>query len=179
MSKIGYKPVDVLEGVQIETGTDRVTVKGPLGELMVTVPRSITVKLNENQLMVDRTDHSKKVKSLHGLVRSLINNAVVGVTKPWEKDLEVVGTGYRVKLMGKNLSFEVGLSHKVEFKEVPGITYHVEGGSLKISGIDKQKVGEIANKIKSIRKPDAYKGKGIRYKGEVLRLKPGKKAKTA
>lgn len=179
MSKIGYKPVEVLDGVDVQIATDLVTVKGPLGELTVTVPRSISIKQNEKELLLGRADDSKKVKSLHGLVRSLLNNAVVGVTKPWEKKLEVVGTGYRVKLKGKDLSFEVGLSHTVEFKEVPGIAFAVDGGSLTISGIDKQKVGEIANKIKCIRKPDAYKGKGIRYEGEVLRLKPGKKAKTA
>ncbi|OGK29458.1 50S ribosomal protein L6 [Candidatus Roizmanbacteria bacterium RIFCSPLOWO2_01_FULL_42_14] len=179
MSKIGNKPINIEESVEVEISNALVNVKGPEGELTVNIPKEITATRVDKDILFQRLSEAKKVRSLHGLIRSLVANAVLGVTKPWEKTLEVVGTGYRVKLKGKNLVFEVGYSHPVEFHEVQGLTYIVDGNKVTISGIDKQLVGEVAHKVKSIRKPDPYKGKGIRYSGELIRLKPGKKAKTA
>ncbi|MCC7303838.1 50S ribosomal protein L6 [bacterium] len=179
MSKIGTKSVEVEDGVQVSVANGLVSVQGPKGNLTVAIPLHISVKQDGSTLMIERSHESKKVRSLHGLIRSLVSNAVIGVTKPWEKHLEVVGTGYRVKMKGRDLVFEVGYSHPVEFAEVEGVTYTVDGSKVTVSGIDKQLVGEVAHKIKIIRKPDPYKGKGVRYEGEVIHLKPGKKAKTA
>lgn len=179
MSKIGEAPVQVKDNVQVSIDGEIVTVKGPQGELTVTIPQGIDVKLEDGTVHVTRQRDTKKVRALHGLVRSLIANAVKGVVEPWEKHLEVVGTGYKVKAQGKNLVFDVGYSHSVQFDEVPGLTYKIDKNQVTVVGADKQLVGETAHKIRSIRKPDAYKGKGVRYVGEVLHLKPGKKAKTA
>jgi large subunit ribosomal protein L6 len=180
MSKIGNAPVTIEATTQVEINPDLVKVTGKEGSVSIAIPFGISVAKDGEQIIVKRSSESKKVKALHGLIRSLINNAVIGVSKKWEKDLEVFGTGYRVKAQGEDLLFEVGYSHTVTFKKAEGVHFTVEGNNkVKIDGVDKQKVGEIAYKIRSIKKPDAYKGKGIRYKGEVLRLKPGKKAKAA
>lgn len=176
MSKIGQAPVEIVDGVTVEIKDSVVYVKGSKGELTVDVPKSITVKIEDNTLYCERKSEEKKVKALHGLIRSLIANAIHGVSELWTKKLEVVGTGYRVKMEGKDLEFELGLSHKVDFKQPEDVTFSVEGSIVTISGIDKQRVGEVANQIKILRKPDAYKGKGIRYEGEYIKLKPGKKA---
>lgn len=178
MSKIGESPINVLDGVEVSIASESVDVKGPKGQLTIAIPKGITVKKEDAVITVGRLSETKKVRSLHGLVRSLINNAVHGVVKPWEKYLEVHGTGYRVKMQGKDLVFDVGYSHSVNFHHLDGLEYQVDKNKVTILGIDKQFVGEIANKIKSIRRPDPYKGKGIRYEGEVLHLKPGKKAAT-
>lgn len=180
MSKIGNAPIKIEEGIQITVNSGAVEVSGKEGSLSIPLPHGISIEKDDVEIKVRRSSDSKKVRSLHGLIRSLIKNAVTGVSRKWEKDLEVFGTGYRVKAQGEDLVFEVGYSHNVTFKKTEGVTFAVEGNNkLKILGIDKQKVGEVAYKIRSIKKPDAYKGKGIRYKGEVLRLKPGKKAKAA
>ncbi len=178
MSKIGESPIKVESGIQVTLEPDVVLVKGPLGELSIEIPKGIIVKQDGDILHIERLAESKKVRSLHGLIRSLIANAVKGVTKAWEKNLEVHGTGYKVRMQGKDLVFDVGYSHSVTFSAVAGLTYTADKNKVTISGVDKQYVGEIANKIKAIRKPDPYKGKGIRYEGEVLHLKPGKKAAT-
>jgi large subunit ribosomal protein L6 len=178
MSKIGEAPVTVLDGVDVTITADTVEVKGPKGQVNVVIPKGIIVKKNENIVNIGRLSETKKVRSLHGLIRSLVSNAVNGVVKPWEKYLEVHGTGYKVKMQGKDLVFDVGYSHSVTFSHLDGLEYAVDKNKVTVSGIDKQFVGEIANKIKSIRRPDPYKGKGIRYEGEVLHLKPGKKAAT-
>lgn len=178
MSKIGEKSI-ILDGVAVETNSDKVIVRGSKGEVTISLPRGIKVDLKDGQLSVHRNSEQSYVKALHGLVRSLINNAALGVEKPWEKTLKIVGTGYRAKQQGDDIILEVGYSHPVPFTAIPGITLNVKGqDTIVISGVDKQKVGEVAFKIKSIRKPDPYKGKGIRYEGEALRLKPGKKAKV-
>lgn len=179
MSKIGEKPVEVTSGVNIDLKDNVVQVKGSKGEVSVEIPMGITVNMKDGIVSVNRSNDSKKNRSLHGLVRSLIQNAVTGVEKPWEKKLEVVGTGYKVKMQGTGLVFDVGLSHKVEFPQADGVSYHVEGNKITVLGVNKQLVGEVANKIKNIKKPDHYKGKGVRYEGEYVILKPGKKAKTA
>ena len=179
MSKIGYKVIEVPSTVQVEVQNDTVTVKGTKGQLSFEVPSEIEVKKNENTISVERKSEKGAVKALHGLFRMLVSNAVAGVEKGWEKRLQVVGTGYNVKLQGADLAFKLGYSHPVIFKKIDGIEYKVEGNNkVVVTGSDKQLVGQVAYQIKALKKPDAYKGKGIRYEGEVVRLKPGKKAKA-
>lgn len=180
MSKIGEKPVIVPTTVTIQIEGPSVEIKGRLGQMNFHLPSSIAIQRKDDSLLITRKKEDKKSKSMHGLYRSLISNAVVGVDTPWQKKLEIVGTGYSVKLQGEDLVFKVGYSHTVLFKKVEGITFTVDGNNkLSVAGFDKYLVGEIAHKIKSIRKPDVYKGKGIKYEGEKLRIKAGKKAKTA
>lgn len=180
MSKIGEKPIIIENGVEIAIEKGTVRVKGKEGEIIIAFPETIEIITQEREIQVKRNAHDKKTRSMHGLIRSLLSNAVIGVVKPWEKRLQVVGTGYRVKLRGEDLIFDIGYSHQVIFKKVNGIGFFVEGtNKVTIRGIDKQIVGEVAMKIKKIKKPDPYKGKGIRYEGEQLKLRPGKKAKTA
>jgi len=180
MSKIGNKKIEVPVGVVVEITGQTVKVKGKEGELSFILPTVLKIERQENQLVITRKNESKNSKSLHGLFRQLISNAVVGVEKLWQKRLEIVGTGFNVKAQGEDLVFKVGYSHPVVFKKVVGIKYQVEGNNKAVVlGADKQLVGEIAYQIKIIKKPDAYKGKGIKYEGEKLRIKPGKKAKAA
>ena len=180
MSKIGNKIIIVPAGVTITLNQQEIKVKGKEGELTYVLPKELKIEHKENQLIVSRDNETKKAKSLHGLYRQLVANAVAGVEKLWAKKLEVVGTGFNVKLQGEDLNFKVGYSHPVIFKKVVGVKYQVEGNNKAIVlSIDKQLAGEIAYQIKTIRKPDVYKGKGIKYEGEKLRIKPGKKAKAA
>lgn len=180
MSKIGEKPIILSNAVNLTIENGKFSVKGPQGEMSFDVPKEITLIKEEKNLIIKRKNNEKKVRSLHGLFRQLISNAITGVEKPWEKKLEVVGTGYTVKLQGEDLVFKIGYSHLVTFKKQPGIKYKVEGNNkVTVEGYDKQMVGQVAYQIKMIRKPDVYKGKGIRYLGEKLRIKPGKKAKAA
>lgn len=181
MSRIGNQPIKIPENVELKIEGQKVLIKGPNGELSFELPDKIKVEFQQEEriLKVKRESDQRKVKALHGLWRSLLNNAVQGVVKPWEKKLEVVGTGYNVKLEGDKLVFKVGYSHPVVFQKPEGIEFQVEKGRIiTVKGVDRQKVGEVAYKIRSIKKPDAYKGKGIRYLGEQIKLKPGKKAKV-
>ncbi|MCX7880915.1 MAG: 50S ribosomal protein L6 [Patescibacteria group bacterium] len=179
MSKIGEKPVVIKEGVSIIQDKEKILIKGKEGELMINLPPDLVLENKDNLLFLKRKNNKSKVKALHGLYRQLINNAVIGVNKRWEKRLEIVGTGYNVKLQGEDLVFKLGYSHPVIFKKREGIKFNVEGNNkVIVSGCDKQLVGEIAYQIKMLKKPDAYKGKGIRYEDEKLRIKPGKKAKA-
>lgn len=179
MSKIGQKPVPISANVQLNIANRNINVKGSKGELNIDVPDTLEIVKENDVLTVKRLNERKDTKSLHGLYRSLIANAVAGVDQAWTKRLEVVGTGYNVKMQGQDLAFKVGYSHIVVFKAVPGITYQVEGNNkVVISGADKQLVGQVAYQIKIIKKPDVYKGKGIRYEGEKVRIKAGKKAKA-
>jgi large subunit ribosomal protein L6 len=167
MSKIGQKTITVPATVQVEIDKSAVKVKSQTGELSFDLPRTITVSKEGDVLSVKRTSESNNSKALHGLYRSLIANAVNGLDKPWQKNLEVIGTGFNVKLQGEDLIFKVGYSHQVTFKKVEGVKYQVEGNNkVTVSGADKQLVGQVAYQIKMIRKPDVYKGKGIRYEGE-------------
>lgn len=180
MSKIGKKPIPVPIGVQVSISEDDISITGKEGKMNLGIPRKIKVKSKEGIIMVERANDEKKTKSLHGLLRQLIFNAVVGVETPWEKRLEIVGTGFNVKLQGQDLVMKLGYSHPVVFKKAEGITFKVEGNNkIVLSGIDKQLVGQVAYQIKLLKLPDVYKGKGIRYEGEKLRIKPGKKAKVA
>lgn len=179
MSKIGQKAIPVSKSVQLDVKDHVVTVKGSKGELKITIPPHITIEKDQETIVVKRANDKTKSKADHGLYRSIIANAVIGVEQPWNRRLEVVGTGFNVKLQGQDLFFKIGYSHPVIFKKVEGISFQVDGNTKCIvSGIDKQLVGQTAYQIKMLRKPDVYKGKGIRYEGEVVRIKPGKKAKT-
>ncbi len=179
MSRIGKLPIAVPSGVDVAIEGALVTVKGPKGTLSHTVAAPITVEKGEGVLDVQRPDDERESKSLHGLTRTLINNMVVGVTEGYEKKLEIVGVGYRVLSKGPTqLEFQLGYSHPITFNAPEGITFTVEGPTrLGVQGIDKQLVGEVAANIRKLRKPEPYKGKGVRYAGEHIRRKVGKAGK--
>ncbi len=171
-------PIDIPGGVDVKIDGQAVTVKGPKGELSLTVASPIEVAIEDNQVVVTRPDDERNSRSLHGLTRTLIANQIIGVTQGYSKGLEVVGTGYRVQAKGSSVEFALGFSHPVTVDPPAGITFTVEGNNkLTVSGIDKQAVGEVAANIRKIRKPEPYKGKGIRYAGEVVRRKAGKAGK--
>ena len=179
MSRIGKLPVAVPSGVDVAIDGAQVTVKGPKGTLSHTVASPITVERNDGVLDVRRPDDERISKSLHGLTRTLVNNMVVGVTDGYEKKLEIVGVGYRVLSKGPTqLEFQLGYSHSIVFDAPAGITFTVESPTrLGVQGIDKQLVGEVAANIRKLRKPEPYKGKGVRYSGEHIRRKVGKAGK--
>jgi large subunit ribosomal protein L6 len=179
MSRIGKLPIAIPSGVTVNIKGDSIAVKGPRGELTRTLPPDMSARLEGASLIVSRPDDSKKHKAFHGLARSLLANMVEGVSKGFEKNLEIVGVGFRAEKTGSNLTMRLGFSHTVEVKPLPGITLGVEGNTkIKVSGIDKEVVGEMAAEIRAIRKRDIYKGKGIKYAGEVVHLKPGKAGKA-
>ncbi len=172
-------PIAVPAGVKVTIKQDRVTVTGPKGELERRFNPDMSITLKENILTVSRPDDSREHRSLHGLTRSLLANMVQGVSGGFEKTLEIVGVGYRAEKAGDKLVLRVGFSHSVEVTPPPGVSLNVEGNNrIKVSGINKEDVGETAAEIRAIRPPDAYKGKGIRYAGEVVRLKAGKAGKA-
>lgn len=179
MSRIGRLPVPVPSGVDVSIAGREVTVRGPKGTLSHTVAAPITVAKGEDGLLqVSRPDDERESKSLHGLSRTLIANMVTGVTDGYSKTLEIVGTGYRVQARGGNLEFALGFSHPVVVEAPAGIAFTVEAPTrFSVAGIDKQKVGEVAANIRKLRRPDPYKGKGVRYQGEVVRRKAGKTGK--
>ena len=179
MSRIGKLPVPVPSGVNVTIDEAVVTVQGPKGTLSHTVAEPITVEAGEGSLEVKRPDDERESRALHGLTRTLINNMVVGVTEGYEKNLEIVGVGYRVLSKGPTqLEFQLGYSHPITFNAPEGITFTVEGPTkLGVQGIDKQLVGEVAANIRKLRKPEPYKGKGVRYSGEHVRRKVGKAGK--
>lgn len=178
MSRIGKQPISVPSGVEVKIDGRRVSVKGPKGELGLTVAEPIEVTLEDGAVSVTRPNDERESRSLHGLTRTLINNQIVGVTEGYSKSLEIVGTGYRVQAKGSNLEFALGYSHSITVEPPAGITFSVEGqNKLTVSGIDKQLVGEVAANIRKLRKPEPYKGKGVRYAGEVVRRKAGKAGK--
>ena len=165
-------------GVTVSVDGQNVTVKGPKGELTLAVKSPIEVKVEDGQVLVTRPDDERESRSLHGLTRTLIANDIIGVTEGYAKSLEVVGTGYRVVAKGAGVEFALGFSHPVNVEPPAGITFEVEGNNkLHIRGIDKQAVGEVAANIRKLRKPEPYKGKGVRYAGEVVRRKAGKAGK--
>ena len=178
MSRIGRLPVPVPSGVDIAIEGQTVKVKGPKGELSHVVAEPIVVERAEDGLEVKRPDDGRTSRSLHGLTRTLINNMVLGVTEGYEKKLEIHGTGYRVQARGSNLEFALGYSHPITVEPPSGITFAVENQTrFSVQGIDKQLVGEVAANIRKLRKPDPYKGKGVRYAGEQIRRKVGKAGK--
>jgi large subunit ribosomal protein L6 len=179
MSRIGKLPVAVPSGVDVAIDGAHVTVKGPKGTLSHTVAAPIVVEQGDGVLDVKRPDDERQSRALHGLTRTLVNNMVVGVTEGYEKRLEIVGVGYRVLSKGPTqLEFQLGYSHSITFNAPEGITFTVDGPTrLGVQGIDKQLVGEVAANIRKLRKPEPYKGKGVRYAGEQIRRKVGKAGK--
>ena len=178
MSRIGKLPIPVPAGVEVKIDGAVVEVKGPKGTLTHTVPAPIQVVLEEGSLVVTRPDDERLSRSLHGLTRTLIANNITGVTAGFSKGLEIVGTGYRVTQKGAALEFALGYSHPITVEPPAGISFTVEGNTkVTVVGIDKQAVGEVAANIRKLRKPEPYKGKGVRYAGEVVRRKAGKAGK--
>ena len=178
MSRIGRAPIPVPVGVTATINGSDITIAGPKGTLSLTVADPIVVKQEGDEIVVTRPDDERASRSLHGLTRTLVANMVTGVTTGYEKSLEIVGTGYRVAAKGNDLEFALGFSHPVLVTAPEGISFVVETPvKFKVQGIDKQKVGEVAANIRKIRKPEPYKGKGVRYEGEVVRRKAGKAGK--
>ena len=178
MSRVGLAPIAVPNGVEIKINGQDVEVKGPKGTQSVNVPEPIAINLEDGVLSVSRPDDHRKNRALHGLSRSLLNNAVIGVTEGYTIKMEIFGVGYRVQQKGKDLEFSLGYSHPILIEAPEGITFAVDGATkLSVSGIDKQKVGQVAANIRRLRKDDPYKGKGIRYEGEQVRRKVGKTGK--
>ena len=178
MSRIGKAPIAVPSGVDVAIEGQKVTVKGPKGTLSHTVDRPIAVAVDDGVLEVSRPDDERENRSLHGLSRSLINNLVLGVTQGFERKLEIHGVGYRVQLQGNTLVFALGYSHPVRIEAPEGISFTVESPTrFSVQGIDKQVVGQVAANIRRLRRPDPYKGKGVRYAGEQIRRKVGKTGK--
>lgn len=180
MSRIGSKPVKIPAGVTVQVNGSEVMVKGPKGELKQTITPGITIAQEGDELVFKRINDEKQVKAFHGLVRSLVNNMLEGVSTGYKKTLDLVGTGYRVTKKGQGISLAVGFSHTVDFMPLAGVTLDLEGNNvIHVSGIDKQIVGQVAANIRAIKPPEPYQGKGIKYRDEVVRRKAGKTAKAA
>lgn len=175
MSRVGLNPITIEDGVQVTVDSNIVTVSKGDKELKISIPEVLNIEVKENQILVTRKDEEKQSKSVHGTVRMLISNAIEGVTKGFEKKLELVGVGYRAKMEGTTLVMSLGLNHPVKFESPEGITIEVpEETKIVLKGYDKQKLGEFAAKVRATRKPEPYKGKGIRYEGEYVRRKSSK-----
>ena len=179
MSRIGKSPIPVPSGVEITLSGDDVTVKGPKGTLSHTLPEAISIEIQDGSITIDRTDEERQSRALHGLTRSLVNNMVVGVSEGFRKDLEIIGVGYRANAKGPSkLELALGFSHPVTVEAPDGITFDVpEPTKIGVIGIDKQAVGQVAAEIRAHRKPEPYKGKGVRYVGERVVRKAGKAGK--
>ncbi len=178
MSRIGFRPIDIPEGVEVKLDGNTINVKGPKGELSRTISPTMDVKMDGNTITIERQSEDKETRSLHGTTRSLINNMIEGVTKGFQKELEIIGVGYRAQLQGKKLVIGAGYSHPVEVEQEENIEFEVpQNTQIIVKGIDKEQVGRVAANIRAIRAPEPYKGKGIRYKDEYVRRKEGKTAK--
>ncbi len=178
MSRIGKQPIPVPSGVEVKIDGSTVSVKGPKGQLEQSFTDVLTISMDEGAVVVTRPDDGREARSLHGLTRTLIANMVIGVSDGYSKNLEIVGVGYRAVLKGSDLELALGFSHPVVVKPEPGITFEVPAPTkITVSGIDKQRVGQVAAEIRAWRKPEPYKGKGVRYEGEYVRRKLGKAAK--
>jgi large subunit ribosomal protein L6 len=177
MSKVGKKPIIIPENVtvDIDPTTNKVTIKGTKGVLTKTFDKRISIKVQENTIIVERNSDEKEVKKLHGLVRSLINNMIIGVSQGFVKRLELNGVGYKASINGNNLILNLGFTHPIVFEPLDGIEFNLPAETIiEVRGIDKETVGLMASKIRHARKPDPYKGKGVKYAGEILRKKAGK-----
>lgn len=174
MSRIGKKPVPIPAGVEVKVGAEAVQIKGPKGTLSTPVHPAVSYAVEGSEIVVSRVDDSRLARGQHGLRRTLLANCVEGVTKGFQKALDVIGVGYKVAVQGKSVVLTVGFSHPVEFPLPVGIDAAVEGNKLTITGIDKQLVGEVAAQIRRVRPPEPYKGKGIKYVDEIIRRKAGK-----
>jgi large subunit ribosomal protein L6 len=179
MSRIGRLPITVPAGVTVNIKANEVMVKGPKGEMSQTFVPDMLIKLEDSKLTVQRPNDTKENRALHGLTRSLLNNMVTGVTKGWDKTLEIVGVGFRAEKSGDKLVLRLGFSHTVDVTPLPGVSLALDGPNrIKVTGVNKEIVGRMAAELRAIRPPDAYKGKGIRYAGEAVRIKPGKAGKA-
>jgi large subunit ribosomal protein L6 len=177
MSRIGKQPVVIPAGVKVAVSGQKVMVEGPKGKIERVIAAPSTVEVKEGKVLVARPDDSRKAKAMHGLARSLVNNMVVGVTKGFEKELHIEGVGYRAAVQGQKLNLTLGYSHPVEFEIPKGITITIDQQTeVKVTGIDKELVGQVAANIRFLREPEVYRGKGVRYKDEVIRRKAGKTA---
>ena len=175
MSRVGLRPIEIPQGVEVLVVPGRVTVKGPKGEISQAIHRDMIIDREDNVLHVRRPSDARVHRALHGLTRSLVANMVEGVTKGFEKQLDIQGMGYRAILQGDTLTLHLGHSHPIEYTAPEGIEFEVSGRNLvTVRGIDKQRVGQVAAEIRAFRKPEPYKGKGVRYVGEVIRRKVGK-----
>jgi large subunit ribosomal protein L6 len=180
MSRIGKKPIDIPEGVEVKINGQEVAIKGKLGQLTVNIHQDVAISQEDKQLVLTiKNIEDKKEKSLWGLSRTLVNNAILGVTEGYTKELEINGVGFKAAVQGKKLVLNVGFSHPVEYSFPDDIKIEVEKNNIKISGIDKQKVGQVSAEIRAIKKPEPYKGKGIKYIDEQIRRKAGKVVKAA
>jgi len=179
MSRIGKQPIAIPQGVNVEIKKDVVKVKGPKGENSYSIPQRIKVSMADNNILVERLSDMKEDRALHGLARSLMSNMVNGVFKGYERVLEIIGIGYRAQVKGNRILFTLGYSHPVEFELPAGVVAKADEKqtTITLSGIDKQLLGQVAANIKELRTPDAYKGKGVRYAGERIKLKAGKTGK--
>ncbi|MFA5354204.1 MAG: 50S ribosomal protein L6 [Thermodesulfovibrionales bacterium] len=179
MSRIGKKPIDIPNGVNIDLSSDVIKVKGPKGELTYNFPEGIRITVDEGKLLLARDSEEKNVRALHGLARSLVANMVGGVSEGFKRVLEIKGVGFRAQMKGNKIGLSLGFSHPVEFDLPEGVSAIVDDKqtTITLSGIDKQLLGQVAANIRKLRTPDAYKGKGIRYAGQVLKLKAGKTGK--
>ena len=179
MSRIGKQPIPIPQDVKVDLEGDLLTVRGPKGELKREIHPMVNIQTENDQVVVSVNDGNRKSKALHGLFRALIANMVTGVSQGFEKTVEIVGVGYRAQKVGDKLVLQVGFSHPVEILPLPDISFVVEGPNrVKVQGLDKELVGEMAARIRKVRPPDSYKGKGIRYAGETVHLKPGKAGKA-
>lgn len=177
MSRIGKMPVAVPSGVTVQVADGQVSVQGPKGSLSESLVDRVTVEVQGDAVVVTRDNDSRQCRANHGLMRALIQNMVTGVTKGWEKQLEIVGVGYRAEVKGPNLVMQLGYSHPIEYSIPGGISIDVERNTkITVKGSDKRQVGQVAANIRDFRRPDSYKGKGVRYLGEVVRIKAGKTA---
>ncbi len=178
MSRVGKKVIEVGDKTSVDVVGSLVTVKGQKGQLQIDVDPKIEVKVEGKRIELLRKDDQKPTRERHGLFRALLSNMLIGVNEGFEKELEIVGVGYRAQMQGKNLSFTLGYSHPVEIAPPAGISFSVEGtNKVKVSGIEKQKVGQMAAELRNLRKPEPYKGKGVKYVGEKLKRKQGKSVK--
>lgn len=177
MSRVGKSPIPIPSGVTVTTSADEITVAGGKGTLKQFTMPDITVKQEGDELIVSRANDEPKVRAKHGLMRALLNNMVTGVSQGFSKKLEITGVGYRVALAGNDLKLNLGFSHDVIYKVPAGITTAIEQNTITVSGIDRQQVGQVAAEIRALKKPEPYKGKGIKYQGERLIRKSGKSGK--
>lgn len=179
MSRIGKIPVEIPENVEVNISGNKVVVKGPKGEMSKEFPRVVLVEVKNGKVLVVAKGKTKRSKEMHGTTRALISNMLTGVSKGWMRKLELVGTGYKAESSGKKLSLIVGYSHPVEIEMPEGVSIKVEKTNITLEGVDKELIGHMAAKIRAVRPPEPYKGKGIKYEDEIIRRKPGKAAKGA
>jgi large subunit ribosomal protein L6 len=178
MSKIGHKPILLPVGTKITISGGKIIVEGPKGSLNLDCPGSLQISQQDNQLIIKKKNEETQTRMMHGTIRQLLANMVIGVNNEWSKKLQVIGTGYVAQMKGKDLNLSLGLSHQVDFPAPQGIRFEANDNIITVSGVDRQQVGQVAYKIRSLRPPDAYKGKGIRYLDEEIKLKAGKAAKV-